>query len=409
MPTADDILLFSGMVPATVTETLPGGEGPPSPPPPSPPPPPYSNTSVTFPSTGNANYLSSYAGIRILNGYGGTVTFPTDQGFGVYTQNSGATSQAEDTAITVTSAFGWIGGAINTSSNAATMELHGAGQIGEDFTSLSSGSKFVFESGADVTQAGILTILNGVGIDVLDGGIFRQQQLINQVNNKPEVKAEGKVLAKGEIYDNGGKLPSVLIEGGTLWVKKGGLEVTGKIPGSVWGVKLNTATSKLYITNDGALTAAEDVLMNDGYLRTFTAPGGPPQVASIIGTLHVTGGRIELGNSIDQEVASFSTLHVTKTLLLTGGSFWPKVDGADTGHRDIIQTGKTITTDSAFKVEGTVSSSPNQAAGKTWYVLLAEEGFTNTTDKDPTWTNDIDWVQYRSSNAKKWYIHRKAE
>lgn len=264
VPTPDDIITFNG-TPGPISTTI-DGDGSPTTPPTSGPQ-PYSLSNLTFPEVGDENYEPAYAGIRVINGYSGVVTFPANVDFGEYKQTTGSTAQETGTALTVTSSFLWTGGAVNATTNTATYNIIGAtGQIGEDTTNLSSGSKFVTLSGADVTQSGILNILNGQGLDVLEGSIFRQQQLINQVNNKPEVKADDKVLAKGEVYSKGGKLPSVLIEGGTLWVKEGGLIVTGKIPGSAWGVKLNTATSKLYMMNGEVLTATEDVLMNDGSL-----------------------------------------------------------------------------------------------------------------------------------------------
>lgn len=169
IPTADDILVLSGTPVQPPSPPPPVGPPVPNPLPVTPPSPTNSNVSLTFPTSGGANYLSSYAGIRILNGYTGTATFPANVGFGEWTQNSGATSQAADTTVTVTSTFGWVGGAINASSgNAATMKLSSVtnGQIGEDATNLSTGSTLLLDSTSTVQQAGVLNQLNGLPIRV---------------------------------------------------------------------------------------------------------------------------------------------------------------------------------------------------------------------------------------------------
>jgi len=372
VPTPDDVLVFTA-TPVTVTlagkAVLVSG----------------SNQSLTFPTS-----VLSFTGIRLLNGYAGTVTFPVGISFGEYTQNSGTTAQSSGTVLSVSATFGWTGGTINNTGNAATYKLIGAsGQFGEDTTTLSSGSKFVLDNGATATQSGILNILNGQGIDVLAGAALYQQQLINQQNNKPAVNADGTVLTKGEVYDKGGKLPSVKVDGGSLWVQEKGLEVTGKVPGEDWSVVVTTtAGGTVRISSGETLKVAHGLYMNcaTGSVYTNWADNGP-QTATIEGKFRIDDGTITLGegrpvpNPNDVLSLVFSGLVVTENAELFGGTFKPQLNPQSSSGCDYIQANKKLDIDAAFKISPEYHvAGPPAYDTSAWPVLVSGQGFTDGTN-----------------------------
>jgi len=414
VPTADDILVFSGLV-ATPIETttndlvsIVGDDGPlPIPPPPPPPPPPYSNVSVTFPDDTDADYEAAYAGIRILNGYGGTITFPTDQGFGEYTQNSGATSQAADTTISVTSTFGWVGGAINATSNTATMKLNGVtnGQIGEDTTTLSSGSNIVLDSGATARQTGVLQLPNGSDVEILEDCELRQRQITADPPPTAgfEIDGSGNVKVSGRFLSEGGKVPSVKVEvGGTLDVErrgnKGGLTVTGKVPGGNFGV---SSRGSIFLRNGETITADYGVEVTQGGFYTLSG-FQIAQVATIDGRFVFEGDEIRLGlqNFLEDGTnlgASNTTLEVTKRTDLLSGDFKPKLDVNNVNNRDFIKTRKEFNCDTSFSIKPEAAA---PAAGT--LVLVSEDGFL--TSLDPVNGDPTNFTMGRTPDGKKFEV-----
>ena len=289
VPTSDDILVFTA-TPVSISRmgTVSG-----------------SNQSLTFPSTANL----SYAGIRLLNSYAGTVTFPANISFGEYTQNSGTTAQASGTTLSVTGTFGWVGGQINASSgNSATYKLLGVanGQIGEDSTTLSLGSTLVLASGATAVQAGTVTLLNDADVHVKQDSELDQWR-INVGGTGPKILGDGTIyLDSGRMYSDGGEVPAVKIEDGTLIVKQDGMKVTKKVAKTDWGVVMDGGV--INIKNGSTLQVTEGVRVVSGDVLTTGAPSPTLQIATIDGKFRMLDGTIRLGTGNN---TCYSTLIVT--------------------------------------------------------------------------------------------------
>lgn len=403
VPTSDDILVFTGPVSPPPVSPPPG-----FPPVPPVPPPPFSHASVTFPSTADL----SYAGIRLLNSYGGTVTFPFNVSFGEWTQNSGATSQYADTVVSVSNTFGWVGGAINTSTNAATMKLKGVlmGQIGEDTTSLSSGSKIVLDKNVGgiasyVQQTGVLQLLNDSDLDILGDCTLVQRQIL--ADPPPiagfEIDGTGNVKVSGRFLSEGGKVPSVKVEpSGVLDVErkfgKGGLTVTGKVPGSDWGV---VSRGLITMRNGETLTATHGVAVTHGSFYIFSA-FQIAQVATIDGRFSFEGDEIRLGlqNFLEDGTNlghSNTTLKVTKRTDLLIGDFKPKLDVNDTEARDFIKTDKEFNCEPEFFIKPEAAA---PAAGT--LVLVSQDGFLSSNN--PSNGDSTNFTMARTNDGKKFEV-----
>lgn len=399
IPTSNDILLFTGPQ-----------SPPPVPPPPGFPPllpaPPYSHQSVIFPTTADL----SYAGIRLLNSYAGTVTFPANVSFGEYTQNSGYTSQYADIVVSISTTFGWVGGSINTSTNNATYKLLAVlnGQIGEDSTSLNTGSKLVVDRngvglGSYVRQAGILNLLNDADIEVKQDCELDQRR-INIGTTGPKILGDGTIyLDMGRLSSDGGVAPAVLIEGGNLTVKPDGMEVTKKVAGTNWGVMMLGGV--INIKNGTTLKATNGVYVDGGDLLTTGAINPVPQEAKIEGALRFYDGRIILGTGDD---TTYSTLWVTDRVELIGGTFLPKVNATNATEEDNIRT------DEEFDCFTTFEISPQELNGQApvntrWTILwsTAANGFVDNTDPTLIAAAQANFALTRGGTTNELYLDRK--
>lgn len=403
VPTSDDTLVFTGPTSPPPSPPLPPWVPPP-------PPPPYSQQSVTFPTTADL----SYAAIQFKDGYTGTVTFPANISFGGYNQTCGATAQSADKTLTVTTSFEWTGGVWNNTTNLATYKLMAPGNIGTDTTSLSCGSKIVLDGTGDlaayVNQAGVLNLGNGGGITVLEGGTYNMQQINVPVPTggaEPKIDNDGNMtLVKGSVNIKHGTLKSVLINGGTLFVQEDGAEVTGTIPGSIWGVHATTLDSKIVIRNGFTLKAAYDVYLEKGEMYTLAAPANGTQIATIDGGFYMNGGKLDLGRGNGTSAADYSVLVVLVSAHLTGGTFATKLNANNTAQRDFISTGNMFYTYPDFKIEAIIHEGTG-ASGMKWDVLVSVNGFYNDIDDDPGLIHPLIYAWGRRVGEKIGYVEFK--
>lgn len=395
VPTLDDTLVFTAMpIPGHSNEEgpiggegggPPGGGGPPSPP-------PYAGQSVVFPSDAGR----SYAGIRILDGYSGTITFPANISFGEYTQTSGTTAQSAGATLTVTSTFAWTGGAVNATSNVATYKLLGVtGQIGTDTTNLTSGSTFVLDGGTTLTQSGELN-LNG-SFEVLAGSSALVGQLINQVGNQPKQKATAGSIIKGELTARNAEFTSVEVSVSGTFKVRDYIKVTDKVPGSDWGVVVDGAAASLEVTNGSTIEATNGVYVKNGGFTTEYKTN-VNQITTIEGKFRIDDGEIYLGAKDPPGVVGYSTLLVKEMVYLWGGTLHTRMDDNNSGNRDAIETWDQFNIGAQFTIApmnvGPVAGSP---------VLVSKNGFTD--DVDPNNPDSTKWVMGR--NGKNFEVKRK--
>ncbi len=360
-------------------------------------PPPYAPQTHDFPS--------KYAGIHILDGYSGTLTMPFDIEFGSYTQESGNTS-TPGTNVTVTGGLFWTGGIINTSSTAGELRLEGGpgGVIGTNASTVNSGSKIVLKQneadiGANATIRGTLHLLNGVGIDVLTGCLLQLgDELPGSKSETISTTGTASVLVRGQVYSIGGVLSDlgVLVDGGRLTVMWGGLKVTGMAETSAVSVKMTSGEIRIW--NEETLEATYGVRMEDGELRTMGVDNGMiEQTATIDGTLTVYGGSIKLGQGL---IATFTTLKVTDTVKLYGGTFYTDVNVPQKALFDRIETEKTMDFTSSFKIDVTAMNGLANTDDIWWGVLYAQNGFVDE-NVVPEVTDPANWKTPRQSNDHK--------
>jgi hypothetical protein len=259
----------------------------------------------------------------------------------------------------------------------ATYELKGVttGQIGTDTTSLQSGSSFVIDElgtvTSMVTQSGVLTVVNGGGVDVLEGNRLEQRQLIDAPINDPKLNAPRGLRVFGEVSVNGAEDTCVEILGGTLEVKKKGLKITDRVPGTISdGLKMTTGT--LSIQCGSTLQATWQVTMTGGTLTTATGDGAnPPITATIDAQFGVYGGLVKL---TPDNLNEYRILDVTQGVRLIDGKFDAGVKATDDTFRDRIDTDDGFTAHPDFKIK--ITEKEGQAvAGRKWDVLVADEIF----------------------------------
>lgn len=374
IPTADDVLLFSPSAMQVDRWTTVTG----------------TNTNCTFPQVGDANYLSSYAGIHVINGYSGTITFPANVSFGDYFQTCGATAQTAGKTLTVTSQLFWTGGAVNNTSNLATYTLDGvvSGQIGTDDTTLSSGSEFVLDGSTTVTQSGTLNLGNDADIEVKVNALFIQRRITLSSPKDPKINGyentdSGGVMVWGRYLSEKGKVKYVRVEAGRILDVEvnstnqyGGLKVTGKPLAGNWSV---TSKGKIFIRNGQTLKAEHGVYVMQGDLYSYTAPAPAQQIATIDGRLRFEGDEIKLGlanTAPDTSVQTnaFSTLLVTKKAELWGGTFQPKLNENNVTERDNIET------QDKFSISEFTILPQSVAPVMPTKVLVSFLGFVDTTE-----------------------------
>lgn len=211
---------------------------------------------------------------------------------------------------------------------------------------------------------------------------------------------------KGEAYSEGGKLPSVKVDGGILEVLGGGLEVTGKVTGTDWSVVV-TATNggQVWINTGETLKVAHGLQMNSqfGSINVLDV-GGVSQTATIDGQFRILQGSIRLNMHAPEgdPEHNYPNLLVTENAELWGGSFAPVINPLTSAECHFIKTNKKLDIASAFTIYPVYSGNfPPYTAGA-WPVLRSEEGFTdgiNPTNGDP-----FDWDMYRSEDEKNWLV-----
>lgn len=376
-----------GTVPgANDTIVLDGGQG-------------GTNADITFPVVAN----KVYTGIQIKNTYTRTAYFPANVSFGSYFQAGGSTHQSNQT-VTVTSAFIWTAGDLNPYGS-GTVILKGvhAGIIVTDLTSLVCGSHIVLDNlnqvGTNLWQYGTLTLnANSADIEVRNNSYLTQAQL-NPAAPAPVLTTSGPgalgdrgVLLNGGAFKSyGGTVPSVQITSGLLDLLDGGLTVTGKVWLSPWGVTMSGAGSTIIMKNGETLKATQGVSMTGGFFFSDYNPNAL-QLPKIDGVFHMAGGEMELGKNSAPGVVAYTTLIVTQTAKLYGGTFHTKLDPTDKENRDAIDTEDKLDTTAGFTIN------PNNAGPVLpTKVLVSVNGFT-ANSVDPTNPNNGLWVMTRVGN-----------
>lgn len=277
VPTPDDVLVFAPSYAPPIPDSPP-------------PPPSGSNTSTTFVSLPPIPYAAdTYAGIRIVDNYAGTLTIPFNITFGELTQTSGNT-YTPGTDVTVDGAFSWTGGNTNTSSVAGVYHIQGVpmGIVGTDTSNISTGSKLSIETssgtegnggiGSAVQGRGILNLLNTTGIEVAVGCLFQVNGNANG-NAKHNMQAGATEVVKGMAIYCGVEINNgALIIDGNVKVGHdgtvGSLKVTGQVsPGTIGSPSVYIRTGKLYLLNREKVTVSHTVEMLHGEIRTLTRAG----------------------------------------------------------------------------------------------------------------------------------------
>ncbi len=247
LPGEDDHLYFGG--PSVIVIPLGGPPSPPSP----------GGTSV---NCDNLQSLGSgFAGVHISAAYTGTVTMGEALTFGVFNLANGAISQSANAyGLTVTGAFNWTDGVLNSTPSAAVVYLNGGGTItlpGGNNT-LTTGSTLTFGSSGGEK----LTTISGGGNLLLNGtgdGIFVNADA--KVNNVVQIGSPNAVKGVNNA------LRTLTVDTGALW------GYTGQ----------GTATLELQVGNTGGqfeLQGQVNLAIKDffnstnvsGYLQTVAAP-----------------------------------------------------------------------------------------------------------------------------------------
>ncbi len=149
VPTPDDILVFRGPTNTSSNPPLPQTG---------------SNTSVTFVSIPPPipYAADTYAGIRIIDAYSGTLTIPFHIKFGEYTQTTGNTSTPGKN-VTIDGSFSWKGGNLNTSSTAGEYRIQGVptGVIDSGGNAVTTGSSIKLQKNPLSQVASSVEMSNG--------------------------------------------------------------------------------------------------------------------------------------------------------------------------------------------------------------------------------------------------------
>lgn len=362
--------------------------------------------------------MIGFAGIEISQTYTGTVTFLGDIGFGSYSQAGGTVDQPDGTAldplnkkVSVGGTFMWTGGSIE---GPGTYHLQGSGgRIGLD-NSLTTGSKFILDKSgpaslptySQITQSGTLSLTRDANIEIKSG--FLTQQRINGAASRPAITSligltgdNGIIIrSEGMLTSHGGAVPSLLNDNGRVYVTTGGLEVTGKLPGSQWGFKMK-GNGITEIKNGETLKAANGVYVESGRLETLFNLAAN-QIATIDGLFRMDGGTVQLGLAPDEGHVGYSELHVKGRAELHGGTFKTKTDDNNRTDRDAIMTTDKLDTRAAFSI----LPFTNGPAGMGTPVLVSTLGFT-TESVDRGNPDNTKWIMERDGTDNKEFWLRK--
>jgi hypothetical protein len=199
------------------------------------------NVGPTFPNTNGQADKVYEEGIEIVNGFTGTVVFPSNVTFGSYTQTSGDTEhEGSNRTITITSQFNWTGGRIDYNSGFATYHLVGVeqGKMGDNGTALYTGANFVLDASlegategpavivpSNIRQSGVLHMRTDyTTIEVGPSTVFGQDRanpagppidpkiVVDQVLSNDSVGPCGVVVKGGRFFSKNGRVPAVTVD-----------------------------------------------------------------------------------------------------------------------------------------------------------------------------------------------------
>lgn len=216
-PTADDHLYFDGGYSDASTGFFVGYKylGP------------YATPSTHF-------FSSTYAGLHLVNGYDGVITFQSDTSFGVYEQTCGTTTGGSNPlTTTVTGTLTWTGGTINSHPTVAGAFNLAAGATGliapTNGGTVDLGSTLTLLGNEEEEEGSTLTVKRGT-VNLNNGDGFRVMPL-SRLNLQAKSGPTGFVKLKG--VKQGLDKPVIVSENATWVVETDGRAAGDTSPSTV--------------------------------------------------------------------------------------------------------------------------------------------------------------------------------
>lgn len=300
VPTPDDILVFRGPINTSTNPPLPQSG---------------SNTSVTFVSIPPPVPYApdTYAGVRIIDDYSGTLTIPFDIKFGEYTQTSGNTSTPGKN-VTIDGSFSWKGGHLNTSSTAGEYRIAvPLGVMDPNGGSVSSGSTIRLQAnwagiaGAVEMLAGDYTMRIGQSIIVQDESILRIKAPVPRNLPPPPPPIPGKItinfeeagLKNGELKVEPDSICEVEADERGTSTLPARVELKAKEPKLInWGIVKIMDTSELLFTPD---TGEDGGLVQKGNDAVTQITAGCKITGMQSAGVTIEKGRLELREALGED------------------------------------------------------------------------------------------------------------
>ena len=425
-PEAGDDVTFDGMVSSGICDDLgtlvqPPGGG--------------LNASLVVPNAGGSGSATGLNSLNLINNYAGTVDVIAPLQVGTFNMNGAATSAiaqlvSNGSDITVTSAFTWTDGTLNSSTNQANLNLNGAVAT---VTPLAAGTiatrdNFIATNLASISfNPGTIVWDGGSGINLTSSQMFVNADTPQggkaNINfngddsnfniNDEQIKLYGGSIATvtgpGTWTDSKHQLQNL---GGTLEIQKNAIAtLNGVTQAGAWTLIQSSGTLKLHTGSTLNVMGNSGMSLSGG---TLNIVADSPQGATASAVLGLTAntGKLSVSGSA---IITFSTpangwwaagrqlywtFEVQGDVNWNGGTYSPRVDGTSLGT-DTFKIDGALTLGNGATMTITPVSYNVPPAGLPgtgqWTVIMALKGINSpaqivtgaTTPKYKTAVNNI--------------------
>lgn len=318
-----------------------------------------SNATCTYDGTSSA---SSFAYVRLVNSYSGTLRLESSMEVGTVELATGTIDQPIASPFTIGDLFTWTGGTLNSTSTLASVYFDGGSMAnitpGAGNT-ISTGSTLIF--GPAVAPAptvaafnpGIIEFRNDAGIEIGAFCVADVKPVAKaSVTFKDATIGDGskstvtKVLANGSLTVKG---PGIWDGQGAAIVNAGDVTIKDSAAVSLSGnttlpdqtkVSFHQTGGFLELHTDSSLDMSSAAVIADGRIFITSTPANLAKPATLGADLIMTGGRVVF-QTPDQ--VKFLKFLVDGNMKWSGGTLAFRMDGAADGGSDLLQVNNKLT------------------------------------------------------------------
>ncbi len=296
--------------------------------------------------------IGPYTSVQLVNGYTGTVTHTTSMWLNTLVMEGGTLNpSASDKDVTVSQAFTWTGGVLNSSNNPSNLFVRGVGVIAPAAAGVVTTNDTLHFIGAPNAPASTTMFPGTLAFGAVGGGMI----IGGFATLTAKTFTAGQVLGVNKDLNGAQKIQ--ILAGGTLgiigpgtinydlWMSNAGTldlsrSATVNLKGVVNPAPQNPtnygqlAGGQLNIENGSVLTAVNTFAINGGTITLKTNANLPAnqQAATMSGLLLFAGGTINFAPPITIGTAvTYGTFVVNGDVYWSNATYAPNVDYTTAG------------------------------------------------------------------------------